>query len=248
MAYLHLAAVYDDLMSDTPYDKWLAWAESYWDKHGKPKTVIDLGCGTGSIAIPLAKQGYQVFGVDLSSEMLSIAHQKALQEQTTVTWVAQDMRELSLQPVESIVSFCDSLSYLTEEDDVRRTFQLVYQHLQPGGSFLFDVHSPSKIIDVFGHHTFTYLEDEVNYIWQCFTDADRLEVEHQLTFFIRQENGLYEKWEENHLQRAYQPISMIQWLKDAGFQEITLTADFVNLPPHEKSERLFYTAKKPAGK
>jgi ubiquinone/menaquinone biosynthesis C-methylase UbiE len=245
MAYAHLAAVYDQLMADTPYDRWLSWAEGVWSKYGRPQSIIDLGCGTGSIAIPLAKKGYRVTGVDLSADMLAIAYAKMKQAHAEVTWVEQDMRELTLHPADAVLSFCDSLSYLVEEADVRRTFGRVYDHLHPGGTFLFDVHSPYKILHVFGDNTFTLVEDEVSYIWQCFCDPLRVEVAHQLTFFLRQPNGMYNRVEEEHVQRAYQPLQMIKWLREAGFADITLTADFRNQPPHERSERLFFCACRP---
>lgn len=245
MSYTHMAAVYDRLMADMPYEKWIAFAEQFWARHGQPSSVIDLGCGTGSIAIPLSQKGYRVFGVDLSEEMLAIAYEKMQQVRGQVTWVQQDMCKLSLPQVDSVISFCDSMSYLVEEQDVKETIQRAYDHLRPGGSFLFDVHSPYKILHIFGNHTFTYLEEDVNYVWQCFTDEERLEVEHQLTFFLRQEGRLYKKLEEDHLQRAYQPTQMVSWLREAGFDEITLTADFEHAPPHAQSERLFFSAKRP---
>lgn len=245
MSYAHLAAIYDRLMADTPYDQWLTWVTGVWEKLGKPKTVLDLGCGTGSIAIPLSKQGFRVTGVDLSAEMLAIAYEKMRLAQADVSWVQQDMRELVLSPVDSVISLCDSLSYLTEAADVQATFAKVYAHLQPGGTFLFDVHSPYKILHIFGDNTFTLQEEDVAYIWDCYVDPLRYEVEHQLTFFLQQPNGLYQRVEESHLQRAYQPLLMLSWLRDAGFQQVTLTADFRPEPPHAKSERLFFTARKP---
>ncbi|MFY0546254.1 class I SAM-dependent DNA methyltransferase [Brevibacillus sp. H7] len=244
MAYAHLASVYDQLMADSPYDQWLSWLEQVWSRLGRPAQVIDLGCGTGSIAIPLSKRGYRVTGVDLSAEMLAVAYTKMKQAQTDVTWVEQDMRELSLPPADSVISLCDSLSYLTEEEDVQQTFQRVFEHLNPGGTFLFDVHSPYKILHGFGDNTFTLCEDEVSYIWQCFCDPVRLEVEHQLTFFLRQPSGLYQRVEEEHFQRAYQTVQIIRWLVEAGFEEISVTADFLNEPPANTSERLFFVAKK----
>lgn len=86
MAYHHLAVIYDRLMEETPYEQWLAWLKEYWAKHGEPKSIIDLGCGTGSLAIPLAKQGFKVTGVDLSAEMLAIAYEKMRRSQVDVTW------------------------------------------------------------------------------------------------------------------------------------------------------------------
>ncbi len=244
-SYTHLAQVYDFLMQDSPYDRWLEWVGDFWREHGQPRTVLDLGCGTGNIAIPLAKQGHQVVGIDLSSEMLAMAFEKAQRAQVKVKWLEQDMRTLEAPQADSVISLCDSFSYLTEEEDVQQAFQQVYDHLTPGGYFLFDVHSPYKITHIFGENTFTLLEEDIAYIWNCFCDADRLEVEHQLTFFIKQPNGLFQRLEESHVQRAYQPTQMIQWLREAGFTEIKLTADFANLPPNRESERLFYAARRP---
>ncbi|UFJ38893.1 class I SAM-dependent methyltransferase [Brevibacillus humidisoli] len=248
MAYHHLASVYDKLMEDAPYDAWVRWLEvelASDPSFPSSLSIIDLGCGTGSIAIPLAKRGHRVIGVDASSEMLAIASEKMRQARVEVAWVEQDMRQLSLSPVDVVISFCDSLSYLLEEDDVQETFRRVYAHLHPGGQFLFDVHSPYKILHGFGENTFTLLDEEINYIWQCVSDPIRLEVEHQLCFFLRQQDGLYRRMEEVHAQRAYQPLSMFKWLREAGFEQIAVTADFRQEPPHEQSERLFYAARKP---
>jgi len=245
MSYTHLAAVYDQLMADTPYDAWLDWLEREWARHGRPQTVIDLGCGTGSIAIPLAKRGYQVTGVDLSPEMLAIAHEKMKQAHVNVRWVEQDMRELDVPAADAVISFCDSLSYLTDELDVKETFRRVYAHLRPGGTFLFDVHSPYKMLHIFADNTFTHLGEEIAYIWHCFCDPLRYEVEHELTFFVRQSGGHYLRLEESQVQRAYQPLSIIHWLKEAGFTDIVLSAEYGTQPPQEQSERLFFAARRP---
>jgi SAM-dependent methyltransferase len=210
-----------------------------------PLTIIELGCGTGSISIPLAKRGYRVIGVDVSPEMLAVAREKMRQARTEVTWVEQDMRQLALAPADVVISFCDSLSYLVEEAEVRQTFRRVYEHLRPGGRFLFDVHSPYQILYGFGENTFTLLDREISYIWQCVCDPLRLEVEHQLCFFLRQPDGLYRRLEEVHQQRAYQPAAMVSWLEEAGFADIVVTADFRHQPPQPQSERLFYAARKP---
>lgn len=246
MAYHHLAYVYDRLMEDTPYEQWLAWLEaSVPDVINKKLEIIDLGCGTGNIAIPLAKRGHQVTGVDLSAEMLAVAQEKMREHRLEITWTEQDMSQLSAHPADLIVCFCDSLNYLLEESQVAATFHCVFEHLRPGGSFLFDVHSPHYMLETFGNNTFTWLDEDVSYIWNCYLDPQRLEVEHQLTFFLRQPNGLYRRLEEVHWQRAYQPISLVGWLREAGFEEIVITADFRHQPPEEHSQRLFFRARRP---
>lgn len=244
MSYVHLAAVYDTLMADTQYPKWLEWADGFWKQTGQPRTILDLGCGTGNIAIPLAKQGYTVYGLDLSSEMLAIAYEKMKQANVHVTWTRQDMREFFVQPVDCVISFCDSTSYLLDESDVKQMYQKVFEHLEQGGWFLFDVHSPSKILDVYADNTFTWVDEDISYIWQCVHDPLLFEVEHQLTFFVKEQGGLYRRLEEVHVQRAYHLASHLHWLREAGFTDVSVTADFTKLPPRTQSERLFFTAKK----
>ncbi|MBQ1188434.1 MAG: methyltransferase domain-containing protein [Peptococcaceae bacterium] len=79
MAYETLAVMYDALMDDVDYEAWADYIDRMLKKHGCPgKRLLDLGCGTGSISIPLAQKGYQVTGVDLSEEMLAVAREKAM--------------------------------------------------------------------------------------------------------------------------------------------------------------------------
>ncbi len=144
MSYRQFAYVYDRLMADMPYREWLKFAEESFAKFEKPRTIVDLGCGTGSLAIPLAQAGYQVIGIDLSEDMLSIAHDKTerLRGLTgkafkgSVTWLHQDMREWEWsEPADCVISFCDCLNYLLEEEDWKSAFERVYAGLKPGGLF-----------------------------------------------------------------------------------------------------------------
>lgn len=75
-SYRKFAYVYDELMQDMPYPDWLRFARQAWDQYGMPHTVAELGCGTGSITIPLVNSGFEVAGIDLSSDMLAVARRK----------------------------------------------------------------------------------------------------------------------------------------------------------------------------
>src|SRR5699024_191735 len=95
MAYKGFAHVYDQLMAHAPYDKWVAFTEHMITQSNKKiSTILDLGCGTGEIAIRLAKQGYTITGVDYASDMLTHAMAKSTQEQVPISWFQQDIIHL----------------------------------------------------------------------------------------------------------------------------------------------------------
>lgn len=155
MSYRKFAYVYDELMEDMPYPDWIRFARTAWEQHGMPKSVAELGRGTGSITIPLVNSGFEVTGIDLSADMLSVARGKMeatsqghrLYRGGGVRWVRQDMREWRVpEPVDSVISFCDCVNYLLESEDVIRTFRRTYEMLKPEGTFLFDVHHPNTLI------------------------------------------------------------------------------------------------------
>ena len=109
--------------------------------------------------------------------------------------------------------------------------------------FLFDVHSTHKIDHVFQSQTFADAAEDISLIWNAFPGEAANSVEHELTFFIRTENGLYERFDELHQQRTFPPDLYKKWLNEAGFIE-AVTADFTNDAPTNESERIFFKAKK----
>ncbi|MNW47094.1 Glycine/sarcosine/dimethylglycine N-methyltransferase [compost metagenome] len=256
-SYRKFAYVYDELMRDMPYSEWLKFARTAWEKYGMPKTVVDLGCGTGSLSIPLANDGFQVTGIDLSGDMLSVAHRKTemtsngarLMREGGLRWVQQDMTAWKMpEPVDAVISFCDCLNYLLEEEDIVLTFRQTYAGLKEGGTFLFDVHHPNTLQRYAEEQPFIWDDDSVSYIWTCELDEDRMEIEHELTIFARDEESgadLYRRFEENHVQRAYDPRWMRQELLQVGFKSVTCYADFKwEEPHHDEAARLFFVAVK----
>jgi len=252
-SYGQFASVYDSLMEDMPYAEWLGFARASWNKYGMPATVVDLGCGTGSLSIPLARSGFDVYGIDLSADMLSVARSKwdetpaqAIRPRTgMIRWLNQDMREWELhEPVEAVISFCDCLNYLTEETDVESAFRATFNGLKKGGVFLFDVHPPKQFVRYAEEHPFVLDEKDVAYIWTCEFEEKRCEIEHNLTIFARESDGRFIRFEETHVQRAYDPDWIEAALRRAGFSAIDRYADFELKPASELSERLFFAAVK----
>lgn len=244
MRYEQFALLYDELMNDIPYEKWIQYIEAKKKEASiSGNTLLDVGCGTGNIALPLVKKGYNVTGVDLSEEMLTIAQHKLAA--FSVPLFMQDMRELELpEQYDMITIFCDSLNYVTDEEGVKQTFKRIHHHLKDEGLFLFDVHSLYKIHNVFENETFTINEEQIALIWNCFPGEMEDAIEHELTFFVKElDDESFVRFEEFHVQRAYEAARLKSWLEEAGFSIMSIT-DLEMNPVTEQTERIFFAARK----
>jgi SAM-dependent methyltransferase len=253
MSYESFAYTYDRLMEGMPYEDWLRFAKEAWREYGiTPRTIVDLGCGTGNLAIPLRVEGYSVTGIDLSEDMLAVAQQKAERQPSltkggSLTWVQQDIREWELiEQVDTVISFCDCMNYLLEEADIVQAFQQTYQGLKQGGLFLFDVHTPKQLQNYAQTQPFFLNDEDIAYIWTSEYDEDRMEIEHALTLFIQEEAdpSKFRRVDEQHIQRAYPLKWLEQQLLEAGFTEVRQAADFRWQLPKASTERAFFAARK----
>ncbi|MED1205064.1 class I SAM-dependent DNA methyltransferase [Heyndrickxia acidicola] len=246
MSYEGFAYVYDFLMKDVPYEKWMQFLREKKEAYRiKENHVLDLGCGTGELSVRLSKEGFEVTGVDLSEDMLMVAQEKAMEERVRLSLFQQDMSELEgLGTFDIITIFCDSINYLPSPTEVKKTFEKVHNHLKEGGLFLFDTHSLYKVKEIFMNQTYAENEDEVSYIWTSYPGDEPDSVDHELTFFVNNENGLYERLDEWHTQRTYPMNQYTSWLEEIGFTVKEVTADFTNEAPNETSERIFFTCVK----
>ncbi|PGS48976.1 class I SAM-dependent methyltransferase [Bacillus sp. AFS041924] len=246
MTYNRFAYLYDQLMNDVPYERWVQFLNDKFQKYEMHQpSILDIGCGTGTFPILLSKMNYSVSGVDLSEEMLSVAMAKAEQEKVNIPFFQQNMVELEgFDQLDCITIFCDSLNYLETVDQVKQTFNNVYESLKDNGLFLFDVHSPYKIEEIFGEETFFIDDAELSLVWSCTQGEEPLSVEHDLVFFMKDEDSdLYERFEEYHNQRTFPIDTYKSLLNDAGFEVKEIIADF-DETVDETSERIFFIAMK----
>lgn len=244
MSYQQFAYFYDQLMEEAPYELWISYLKQKINQYGiTGRRILDVACGTGSISIPLAKEGFEVTGVDLSTEMLAVAQMKANEEGLTIPFYHQNMVEMAgFDPFDCIVVFCDSLNYLYTEEQVKKTFENIYSLLKSNGLLLFDVHSLHKINEVFVGNTFGSNDDELSFIWHCFAGEAENSVEHELTFFSKV-NDYYQRFDECHIQRTFSQAEYTKWLKEAKFivHEVT---DFDQKPVNDETERIFFVCQK----
>lgn len=244
-AYTSFASVYDMFMDNIPYEEWCAYLTSLLREYGATDgIVLDLGCGTGSLTELLAKQGYDMIGVDFSEDMLQIAMEKRMQSGLPILYLQQDMREFELYgTVRAVVSICDSMNYILEYEDLVQVFRLVNNYLDPGGIFIFDLNTEYKYREILGQSTIAEDREESSFIWDNDYDEEERINEYDLTLFIREEGELYRKYQETHFQRAYSLKEVRAAVREAGMEFVTAYDAFTRKMPDETSERIYVVAR-----
>ncbi|MFP7253360.1 class I SAM-dependent methyltransferase [Terribacillus goriensis] len=246
-AYERLAAVYERLMQDAPYEPWQRFMQQIFQKHAQIeiKEIADLGCGTGYVTRQLANAGYQMTGIDQSENMLAYAASRDTNQQ--VRWIQQDLRELESIKADAAISMFDVVNYITSPEDVKQAFSRIWQMLAPGGVFLFDVHSIRHMEEDLAGEVFAEIHDDLSYTWFCETGEEKGEVFHDLTFFTKEtDSDKYDRFDEYHHQRTYSIETYISWLEEAGFQVSGVYGDFdiERTEQLEEADRLFFACLK----
>lgn len=246
-AYTGFAAVYDTFMDNVPYKKWAEYIRKILQEYGiRDGLVLELGCGTGSMAERLAEFGYDMIGVDFSGEMLEIAREKREKSGHDILYLMQDMREFELYgTVRAAVCVCDSINYITEEEDLKEMFRLVNNYLDPGGIFFFDFNTEYKYREVLGDQVIAEDREECSFIWDNYYDAAGRLNEYELTFFVQEagQKELYRKLQETHFQKAYTLQEMKKLVEASGLCYVTAHDAYTKRAPHEKSERICMIAR-----
>ena len=243
-AYHELAASYDRLTTDVDYDATVAFYNEILRKEGlRPRTAVDLACGTGSVALLLARMGLEVTGVDMSEELLTVAFQKAMDNDLDVRFICQRLEELTLpRGVDLAVCALDSLDYITEPELCRQAIARVYKVLNPGGIFIFDVNTPEKLQAMDGQ-IFLDEDDDVYCVWRGEFDKETNICSYGMDLFQR-EGDVWQRSFEEHREYAYSAQQLKQYLKDAGFTSIRVYADRRMEDPGENEQRIYIKARK----
>ncbi len=210
-------------------------------------TILDIGCGTGTLTELLARQGYDMIGIDNSSEMLQIAMEKREQSGLDILYLLQDMRELELYgTVGAAVSVCDSINYLLEEEEIVQTFRLVNNYLYPHGIFIFDFNTVYKYEKLIGDTTIAENRDECSFIWENYYHETEEINEYDLTIFVREDkkNGLFRRFQETHYQRGYRLEQILVCVERAGLQFVEAVDADTHGEVTDESGRIYVVARK----
>ncbi len=243
-AYRALANSYDRLTNDVDYE---ATVDFYWqilkEEGLEPRTAVDLACGTGSVALLLAKKGLQVIGADLSEDMLCAASLKAQDMENPPLFVCQPLQKLRLpRGVDLAVCALDSLDYITDPADCQEAIRRIYRALNPGGCFIFDVNTPEKLRAMDGQ-VFLDEDEDVYCVWRGEFDEATNICSYGMDLFQRHGDVWMRSFEE-HREYAYTAEQLTDYLRQAGFTHIEVYGDRRMASPEPGEQRIYLKARK----
>ncbi len=257
-AYESFARVYDELMDNIPYEEWADYILGLLHEYNiKGGLIAELGCGTGSITELLANAGYDMIGIDNSTEMLEIANEKKQAHHLpSILYLLQDMREFELfGTVNAVICVCDSINYLLNPSEVTEVFRLANNYLEAEGLFICDFKTRHYFKDIVADSTIAEDREDVSFIWDNYYDEESDINELALSLFIKEasdtkDNTLYRKYQEFHYQRGLTIEEMKNCVKASGMEMVAMYDAFTHNHATEDSERIYVIAreKKQSGK
>lgn len=242
--YQCFAEYYDRLTQNVDYDARVAYMQRLLAaQNHNPKLMLDLACGTGSMMLPFLRQGYDIYGVDASAEMLMIAREKLADAGYTPLLLLQKMQNLDLYgTVDTVLCCLDSLNHLPNLQSLKKTLARVFMFLEPGGFFLFDVNTLYKHRHVLGNNAFVYEQDTFFCVWQNEYLGDG-KTQIQLDFFEEMGKS-YSRNTEIFTEQAYANGVLRNCLTSAGFGNVQCFAEFQTTPPVPTTQRVYWLAQK----
>lgn len=244
-AFTHVAPFYDSLMTGVPYDYWTDYLEQLFSRHGiSPRSVLDIGCGTGAVTLELAKRGYICHGVDISESMLTLARNNAAKAALAIEYTQQDASDLTLtgRRFEAIVSLFDSLNNILDPLRLAEAFQRAHHHLSSPGVLIFDVNTEYAFETGMFNQRSTPADGPLQYVWRSEYDAVHRLCTVNMTFRIDQPDGSQLGFEEKHLQRAYSKDEIFAMLEKAGFDSLWCYDAYTFKATRKRSDRIFFVA------
>ncbi len=221
---------YDALYTDKNYVAECDLVEAACRRNGvHPKSILDIGCGTGTHVIEFARRGYDCTGVDLSPAMLTIANTKAaeLNVQHSPQWLNADAREFEAgRTFDVAVMMFAVISYLTRNEDVIQALRNIRRHLSVGGLFICDFWYGPAVLSVKPNERVRVLDTQNGKtIRAASTTLDTYRHTADVTFKLWSTQGdtYLGETSETHTMRYFFPQEFALLLQQAGFELISLS-------------------------
>lgn len=242
-SYQYLANYYDRFTDNVDYTAWADYFEHCFVQcQIKPEIVLDLACGTGTLTHTLAQRGYDMIGVDASSDMLMQAMNQGLDSENRPVFLCQRMENLDLYgTIQACVCCLDSVNYVTQPDVLKKAFERVSLFLEPDGVFIFDVNTLHKF-ERMHEQCFVREDEDVFCVWQI--DFDGALCTYDFDIFSKTEKNNWKRMQESHLERYYATDFLTTLLEDCGFDRISVRSELSFDAPNGTEERIFFIARK----
>jgi len=250
--YTALAEIYDVVMAHVDYRGWARHVHGLLVRHApEARSILELGCGTGSLALELRALGsYRYLATDGSEQMLTVARRKFESADDAIESAAGAIEFATLKfPVfrtqdcfDVALLLYDGLNYLLDTSDIECLLASVYESLEPGAVFLFDQSTPSNSLknqeffeDAGQHAAFSYVRTSRYDPNRCL---------HTTRFEIATADRVLE---EEHVQRAYTMEEVLGLLDPARWPEIHSYDGFSMNAATDASERIHWVIRKNDG-
>ncbi len=244
--YSVISKYYELLNSGVDYNAYAEFIDRIIKEYGIEKTelVLDLACGTGKLTRILADKGYDMTGVDISPDMLSVAGEWENKKKQGILYLCQDMRDFELYgTVDACVCCLDSINYLMKASDIQRCFSLVHNYLVPDGIFIFDVNTPHRFTEGYALHDYILEDDDVLLAWQNFYNEKTRICDFVLSLFCRNEDGSYDRYDEEQRERMYSMRTLVQIIKKTGFELLDAYSDFAFSSISDKNDKWYFVCR-----
>ena len=234
------ANIYDGMNTDLAdlhfYKRWLP--------KSKDARILELCCGTGRLTLPIAKDGYNISGVDYTSSMLDQAKIKASEAGLEIRFIEADIRTLNLQDKYDLVFIpFNSIHHLYKNEDLFQVFNVVRNHLKEKGLFLLDCFNPNI--------QYIVENERKQHVIAEYTTNDEKKVLIKQSMHYESASQINRiKWQyfiddkfhsvQNMDMRLFFPQELNSYLKQIGFNIIHKFGDFTEQEFDDNSEKQIY--------
>lgn len=244
--YHILAQVYDE-MQDVDYQAFADYYQKVFARFDcRPQLILDLGCGTGAMTMAMAERGYEMIGLDASSEMLEIASAKGKEAGLDILYLLQDMTAFELYgTVGAMICALDGVNYLTEDGQLEKMLRLLHYYLDPGGLLIFDINTPYKFREILDGNSFVYDCDDAYCVWSNEYEEAEKRCYFDLNFFLKNPDGSYRRMDEYQEERVYEIPELKEAVEACKLEWVGVFDHLSFAPPREDSERVFVVVRRP---
>ena len=227
-AFQSYGKYYDIIYADKDYEKECDFLEEIFRRYSKsvPKTILDVGCGTGGHAILLARRGYEVAGIDASEIMIGIAKEKASKSRVNVDFYVMDLRELGLnKKFDACICMFAVMDYLTDNQDIQKALLSVRKHLENGSLFVFDFWYGPAVLTILPSTRMKTIEKNGMRVIRFATP--HLDTLHHLCvvnyhLIATRKNQIIDEVKEKHRVRFFFPEEIKHYLEENSFKLLKL--------------------------